>query len=64
MQAQVEMAKIARIEIFSRFRQLSRGDKQHLAVRAYDDEGNVFSTLDGFRFNWDVLSGPENIRRI
>jgi hypothetical protein len=60
----VEIAKIARIEIFSRFRQLSRGDSQHLAVRAFDKEGNVFSTLDGFRFDWDVVSGAHNIRRI
>ena len=64
LQAQIEVSKIDRIEIFSRFRQLSRGDSQHLAVRAYDKDGNVFSTLDGFRFDWDVVSGSENIRRI
>jgi hypothetical protein len=64
LQAQIEVAKIDRIEIFSRFRQLSRGDSQHLAVRAFDKEGNVFSTLDGFRFDWDVVSGSQNIRRI
>jgi hypothetical protein len=33
-------------------------------VRAYDKEGNVFSSLDGFRFDWDVVSGAQNVRRI
>ena len=33
-------------------------------MRAFDSEGNVFSSLDGFRFDWDVISGSQNIRRI
>lgn len=50
--AQIKVARIARIEISSRFRQVSRGDTLHLQVRAYDAEGNVFSSLDGLRFDW------------
>jgi hypothetical protein len=33
-------------------------------VRAYDSEGNIFSSLDGFHFDWEVLSGSEFLRRI
>jgi hypothetical protein len=27
-------------------------DKKHIDVVGYDDEGNIFSGLDGFRFDW------------
>lgn len=44
----VKVKRIHRIEIFSRFRQIARGDRAQLEVKAYDDEGNVFSTVEGF----------------
>ena len=62
--AEVKVAKIDRLEIFSRFRQINNGDKQHIEVRAYDDEGNQFSSLEGFKFEWTVLGGHENVIRI
>lgn len=62
--AQIKVAKIARIEIASRFRQVSRGDTLHLQVRAYDAEGNVFSSVDGLRFDWEVKAGHDNIRQL
>ena len=43
---------------------MSRGDNLHLQVRAYDAEGNVFSSLDGLRFDWRVMSGHSNIREL
>lgn len=43
-----------RITIHSRFKQLSRGDKAQMYIRAYDDEDNAISTLDGFRFEWEI----------
>lgn len=36
----------------------------HLEVRAYDEEGNQFSSLEGFRFDWAILSGHENVMRV
>ena len=62
--AQIKIAKIQKIEIFSRFRLVNTRDRAHLEVRAYDEEGNVFSSLDGFRFKWDVESGSENVLRV
>ena len=64
LHAEIKVAKIEKLEIFSRFRQINRGDRQHLAVRAYDDEGNIFSSLSGLRFDWDATTGAKNIRRI
>jgi hypothetical protein len=40
------------------------GSQQHLEVRAYDDQGNIFSSLDGFRFDWQITQGAANMRRI
>jgi hypothetical protein len=62
--AAVTVGKVARLEIFARFRQIPKGDRQRLHVRGYDDEGNIFSTLDGFRFDWSEVSGGSNILRI
>ena len=50
--AEIKVAKIAKIEIFSRFKQYNLGDKAHIEVRATDDSGNTFSSLDGFKFEW------------
>ena len=62
--AEVKVEKIHRIEIFSRFKQINRGDKLHLRVLGYDEEGNTFSSLDGLRFDWEILNGHKNIREI
>ena len=29
---------------------------------AYDEEGNIFSGLDGFRFDWNIEEGNDNVR--
>lgn len=58
------MSRIDRIEIDSRIRQISKGDRTHLSVRAYDREGNQFSSLSGLKFDWQINSGSEKIRRI
>ena len=75
LHAEIKVAKIEKLEIvglgksskekyFSRFRQIKTGYKQHLAVRAYDDEGNIFSSLSGLRFDWELIAGAKNVRRI
>ena len=33
-------------------------------VRAYDDEGNAFSSLEGFMFDWTILDGHDYIMRV
>lgn len=50
--------------MFSRFRQINKNDNMHLEVRAYDEEGNSFNSLEGFKFDWVIVSGHDNIMRI
>lgn len=64
LKAEVKVAKIHRIEIFSRFGQINKGDSQSLEVKAFDEEGRAFTTLEGFKFDWTVVAGADNIRRI
>ena len=64
LNAEIKVSKISKIEIFSRFKQFNLGDRAHIEVRATDDEGNTFSCLDGFKFEWQVSSGHQNIMRM
>ncbi len=43
-------------------RQFYLNDYEHLHVVGYDEEGNIFSSLTGFRFDWNVESGNENVK--
>lgn len=61
---QVRNSVLERLEIFSHFRQINKGDNHELEVRAYDDEGSIFNSLEGFKFDWVILAGHDNIRRI
>lgn len=38
------------VNIMSSYRHFYVGDNSHLEVAAFDDEGNIFSGLDGLRF--------------
>jgi hypothetical protein len=31
---------------------------------AFDDEGNIFSGLEGFRFDWSIQSGAQHMKII
>lgn len=64
LKAEIKVAKIHRIEIFSRFGQINKGDSQYLEVKAFDDEGRAITTLEGFNFDWTVVNGAENIMRV
>ena len=33
-----------------------------MTPKAYDDEGNIYSGLDGFRFEWTIESGNDNVK--
>lgn len=37
-------------------------DHKHIDVVGYDDEGNLFSSMDGFRFDWSVIDGLDHIK--
>jgi hypothetical protein len=37
-------------------------DYEHLDLDAYDEEGNLFSGLNGYRFDWNIESGNQNVK--
>lgn len=49
-----KISKIHKIEILTKLRTIDVGDVQVLEVLGYDPEENVFSTLEGLRFNWKI----------
>lgn len=36
---------------------------QHLTVVGYDDDDNIFSSMDGFRFDWAITEGNDIVKR-
>lgn len=55
------MAKIHKLEILTTVKSLRVKDYQRLIAQAFDEEGNVFSSLEGLRFRWQVVSGNEAV---
>jgi len=46
------------------YRHLYVNDKKHIDVVAFDDQGNIFNGLDGFRFDWTITSGADKLKFI
>lgn len=64
LESQAKIGLLASIAVNINYRHLYINDKKHIDVVAYDDQGNIFSGLDGFRFDWKITSGPEHIKFI
>ena len=57
LRADVFVNRINRIEITTTTRELLLGQSPELLdVIAFDDTGNLFSSLDGFVFDWELLT--------
>ena len=54
LRCESRVAKVHRIEIMTKLRTIDVGDVEILEVLGYDKEGNVFSTLEGMRFEWSI----------
>lgn len=52
-----------RLDIFTRSKQFSVNSNQHLTVVGYDDDDNIFSSMDGFRFDWTITEGNDIVKR-
>lgn len=52
-----------RLEIFTRQKQFSVNSDQHIAVAGYDDDENIFSSMDGFSFDWTITEGTDIIKK-
>ena len=47
-----------------RFHHVYTNDNKFVEVVAYDDHGDIFSDLNGFRFDWNILKGSEFVKII
>ncbi|CAE7863698.1 GB210 [Symbiodinium microadriaticum] len=59
LRCEVYIANIHRIEVETSVRRINVDDVETLGVKAYDKQGNVFSSLEGLQFRWRI--GDESI---
>ncbi|CAJ1430490.1 unnamed protein product [Effrenium voratum] len=64
LRCEVYIASIERIEVETSVRRINVDDVETLGVKAYDKQGNVFSSLEGLQFRWrigdsSVLKSPK-----
>lgn len=59
IRCEVFIDKITRIQIFHHSVKLDIGGLSTLQIRAFDDNENVFSSLVGLQFNWNLM--PQSI---
>ena len=64
LRCQVKVGYVSRLAIQSNYRQFSVNNNKYLNVVGYDDEMNIFSELDGFRFDWTIKRGQDVIKKI
>jgi len=50
LRSQVKLGLIHHISILASYRHFYVNDRSHVEVAAFDDEGNIFSGLEGLRF--------------
>lgn len=52
-----------RLDIFTRSKQFSVNSNHHLTVVGYDDDDNIFSSMDGFSFDWTITEGTDVVKK-
>jgi len=60
----VGFAEVSKISIEKNFDTINVGDVFELHVLAHDNRGNIFSSLEGWKFNWKILKGHNNAQLI
>ena len=60
----VGFAEVSKISIEKNFDSINVGDVFELHVLAHDNRGNIFSSLEGWKFNWKILKGYNNAQLI
>ena len=61
LRCEVFVDHVASMKIETTTRTLYKDDVEDVQVQAFDEEGNLFSTLDGLSFRWSIL--PLNVAR-
>ena len=61
LKCEVKVGRISRLEILTTVKSFRVLDHQKLYAQAFDEDGNVFSGLEGLRFRWHISSGSESL---
>ena len=64
LESQAKIGLLDQLAFNIHYRHLYINDKNHLDVVAFDDQGNIFSGLDGFRFDWTITEGADFLKII
>lgn len=64
LESQAKVGVVDSIDIHINYRHLYVNDKKHLDIVGYDSVGNIFSGLNGFRFDWSIISGEKYLKFI
>ena len=56
LKVEAKIAKIAKIDITTKSRTIDVGEMQTLEMVGYDQDGNMFSTLEGVKFEWTIAN--------
>ena len=60
----VGFGEVSKISIEKNFDTINVGDIFELHVLAHDERGNIFSSLEGWKFNWRILNGHNSAQLI
>lgn len=61
LKCEVKVGRISRLEILTTVKSFRVLDNQKLFAQAFDEDGNVFSSLEGLRFRWQIVKGSESM---
>lgn len=63
LKCNTKVGQVDRLDIFTRSKQFSVNSNQQLIVVGYDDDDNIFSSMDGFSFDWTITEGTDIIKK-
>ena len=64
LSCEAKVAQIHTIKILSSIRSIDVDDINSLQVQAFDIQGNVFSSLEGLKFDWEIIQNPELVNKV
>ncbi|XP_049849503.1 nuclear pore membrane glycoprotein 210-like [Schistocerca gregaria] len=64
LRTEVFLDKISTISISTTTRFMYKDDVEILKIQAYDAEGNVFSSVEGLDFKWDIRTSLHSMRSV
>jgi hypothetical protein len=62
--SQVQVSRIAQIKILTNFMTIDVNDVQKLYIEAFDESGNVLSSVEGLQFDWRIESNAQALKVI